>query len=88
MAESDYIGALQDAGIPLKQTVNETDYDSWHAALEAPASHAQYVVAFAGDAVSEAVAGHPEGLEEMTIVCGTGQGCARVYQSTKYGGVR
>jgi len=86
MAESDYIGALQDAGIPLKQTVNETDYDSWHAALEAPASHAQYVVAFAGDAVSEAVAAHPEGLEEMTIVCGTGEGCARIYRSARFAG--
>jgi hypothetical protein len=86
MADSDHIGALQDAGIALKQTVNENDYDSWHAALEAPASHAQYVVAFAGDAVSEAVAAHPEGLEEMTIVCGTGQGCARIYRSTEFAG--
>jgi hypothetical protein len=83
MAESDHIGALQDAGIPLKQTVNE-DYDGWKEALEAPASHAQYVVAFAGDAVTQAVAAHPEGLEEMTIVCGTGQGCARIYRSAKF----
>ena len=33
MQESDHIGALQDAGIPLRQTINESDYDSWHAAL-------------------------------------------------------
>jgi hypothetical protein len=86
MAESDHIGALQDAGIALKQTVNESDYDSFHAALEAPASHAQYVVAFEGDAVSRAVATHPEGLEEMTIECGTGQGCARIYRSAVFAG--
>ena len=27
MQESDHIGALQDAGVPLRQTINETDYD-------------------------------------------------------------
>ncbi len=79
--ESDHIGALQDAGIPLRQTINESDYDSWHAALEAPAEHAAFIVSFEGDAVSQAVAEHPEGLQELTILCGTGQSCARVYQS-------
>jgi hypothetical protein len=81
MQESDHIGALQDAGIPLKQTINESDYDSWHAALEAPAQHAKYVVALDGDAVAKAVAAHPEGLQELSILCGTGQPCARIYQS-------
>jgi len=85
MQESDHIGALQDAGIPLKQTVNESDYDSWHAALEDPADHAAYIVALEGDAVSKAVAAHPDGLQELTILCGTGQPCARIYQSQRYG---
>jgi hypothetical protein len=84
MAESDHVGALQDAGIPLRQTINESDYDSWHAALEDPAGHAAYVISFEGDAVSKAVARHPEGLQELTILCGTGQPCARVYQSDRY----
>jgi hypothetical protein len=82
--ESDHIGALQDAGIPLRQTINESDYDSWHAALEAPAEYAAFVVSFEGDAVSKAVEEHPEGLQELTILCGTGQPCARVYQSERY----
>lgn len=82
--ESDHIGALEDAGLALRQTINESDYDSWHTALEAPAEHAAYVVAFEGDAVSEAVEEHPEGLQELTILCGTGQPCARVYQSERY----
>jgi len=84
MGESDHIGALQDAGIPLRQTVNETDYYSWHAALQAPAEDAEYVVAFAGDDVSKAVAEHPDGLQELTILCSTGQPCARIYRSTRY----
>jgi hypothetical protein len=85
MQESDHIGALQDAGIPLRQTINESDYDSWHAALQAPADHAAFVVALAGDAVSKAVEEHPEGLQELTIMCGTGQPCARIYQSQHFG---
>jgi hypothetical protein len=83
MQESDHIGALQDAGIPLRQTVNESDYDSWHAALEDPAGHATYVIALDGDAVSKAVAEHPQGLQELSIICGTGQPCARTYQSER-----
>jgi hypothetical protein len=83
MQESDHIGALQDAGIPLRQTVNESDSDSWQAALKAPAQHAAYVVALDGDAVSKAVAEHPKGLQELSILCGTGQPCARIYQSER-----
>ena len=85
MQESDHIGALQDGGIPLRQTINETDYDSWRAALDDPAAHAAYVVAFEGDAVFEAVAEHHDGLLEVSIIGGTGQRSAHVYQSQRFG---
>jgi hypothetical protein len=85
MQESDHIGALQNAGIPLRQTINETDYDSWHAALNDPAGKAAYVVAFEGDSVSKAVAEHPDGLMEVTIIGGTGQRGAHIYQSQRFG---
>jgi hypothetical protein len=84
MAESDHVGALEDAGIPLKQTINETDYDSWHAALGDPARRAAYVIAMDRDPVAKAVAEHPDGLVELSIICTTGQPCARVYQSERY----
>jgi hypothetical protein len=84
MQESDHIGALEDAGIPLRQTINESDYDSWHAALQAPADRVAYIVALDGDAVSKAVAEHPAGLQELTILCGTGQTCAHIYQSERF----
>jgi hypothetical protein len=83
MYNSDHVGALQYAGIPLRQTINEGDYDSFQAALAAPAEHAAYVVAIAGDPVSTAVAAHPAGLTELTILCTTGQPCARIYQSDR-----
>ena len=84
MQQSDHVGALQDAGIPLRQTINENDYDSWHAALQSPADHAAFVVAMEGDAVAKAVEKHPEGLQELTILCSTGQPCARIYQSEHF----
>ncbi len=81
MHHSDHIGAIQQAGIPLKQTLSEDDYDSWKAALEAPAKKADYVVAIAGDPVDAAVKEHPENLTELTVLCTTGQPCARIYKS-------
>jgi len=81
MHDSDHIGAIQQAGIPLKQTLNESDYDSWMAALAAPAVKAAYVIAIAGDPVDEAVKMHPENLTELTVLCTTGQPCARIYKS-------
>jgi len=84
MYNSDHVGALQQAGIPLRQTLSESDYDSWKAALASPAEHAAYVVAIAGDPVSEAVKNHPQGLTEMVVLCTTGQSCARVYKSDRF----
>ena len=81
MHTSDHIGAIQQTGIPLKQILNEGDYDSWKAALDAPAEKADYVVAIAGDPVDEAVKAHPENLTELTVLCTTGQPCARIYKS-------
>jgi len=84
MYNSDHVGALQDAEIPLKQTLNEDDYDSWKAALESPADHAAYVIAIKGDPVSKAVDANPQGLIEMTVLCTTGQPCARIYRSDRF----
>jgi len=84
MYSSDHIGAVQQAGLPLRQFLNEYDRDSWNAALAAPADKAAYVVAIAGDPVSKAVEAHPEGLTELTVLCTTGQPCARIYQSDRF----
>ncbi|MEO8736374.1 MAG: glycosyltransferase family 39 protein [Edaphobacter sp.] len=85
MYNSDHIGALQDAGMPLKRTLNEGDYVSWKAALDDPADHAAYVIAIKGDPVSKAVDANPQGLTELTVLCTTGQPCARIYRSDRYG---
>ena len=84
MVNSDHVGALQQAGIPLKQTINENDYDSFQAALAAPAEKAAYVISIGDDAVAKAVAAHPENLTELVVLCTSGQSCARVYKSEAY----
>lgn len=84
MYNSDHVGALQRAGIPLKQTLSETDYDSWKAALADPARHAAYVIAIGNDPVAAAVTVHPEGLTELEVLCTSGQSCARVFKSTYF----
>lgn len=81
MYTSAHIGAVQQAGLPLRQILNEGDRDSFQAALASPATHAAYIIAIAGDPVSQAITTHPQNLTELTVLCTTGQPCARVYRS-------
>jgi hypothetical protein len=81
MYTSQHVGALQQAGIPLRRTINETDYYHFKPALERPAESVRWVVATEGDTVSKAVALHPEELDLISITCSTGQPCARIYRS-------
>jgi len=86
MYVSDHPGAVETAGIPLKQVINESDYDSFHAALQAPAEHAAVVIAIAGDPVDAAVQAHPQGLVETSVLGVSGQPEVRMYQSTVWQG--
>jgi hypothetical protein len=81
MRVSSYVGAVQQAGIPLRRVVNEGDYLTWQHALEHPAQSVATVVAFDGDVVAQAVKDHPDGLKEMNVICSMGQPCARIYRS-------
>jgi hypothetical protein len=49
-------------GIPLRQTINESDLEIYRDALSAPASHAALVLAYDGDEIDRAVHDHPAGL--------------------------
>jgi len=82
MNTSTYPEIVAFTGIPLRQTINESDLALWRAALEAPASHAAIVVAFDGDEVDRAVKAHPEGLAVAGRFTVTNQPSATVYSST------
>jgi hypothetical protein len=53
------------SGIPLRQTINESDREYYQAALEDPVQHASIVLTLAGDAIEKAVRDHPAGLTEV-----------------------
>jgi hypothetical protein len=81
MSTSEHVGAVQRAGIPLRNIINDGDYYEWGAALKDPAAKADYVVALDGDAVARAVAEHPQGLTLLEVIRSTGQPSARVYKA-------
>ncbi len=82
MYTSAHVGALQQIGFPLRQTINEGDYKLWHDALADPAAAADYIIAIDGDPVAQAAQKHPQNLELLFVICSTGQPCARIYRST------
>jgi hypothetical protein len=68
-------------GIPLRQTLNESDKQFYTAALAAPSAHAAVVLAFDGDEIDHAVHAHPEGLTLVRHFTAPGQPLGTVYVS-------
>ena len=81
---NDHIGAIQDAGLPLKTLISPLDSQSFDRARQQPAKYADLVIALEGDPVAQAVSAHPEGLTEIEVLCHTGQPCAKLYRSTEH----
>ncbi len=81
MSLTNHVGAVPRAGRTLRSMVSENDDQTWQIALKDPARNAAYVIALVGDPVATAVAAHPQGLEEIEVLCTTGQPCAHIYQS-------
>jgi hypothetical protein len=68
-------------GIPLRQTINESDLWIYEAALNAPASHAAVILAFDGDEIDQAVHAHPEHLTLVQRFTAPGQPSGSIYVS-------
>jgi hypothetical protein len=68
-------------GIPLRQTINESDLEIYRAALAAPAAHAAIVLAFDGDEVDRAVRAHPAALTALRRFTAPGQPSGTLYVS-------
>lgn len=71
------------SGIPLRQTINESDKQFYLAALAAPAAHAAIVLAFDGDEIDKAVHAHPQGLTAVQRFTCPGQPSATLYVSNQ-----
>jgi hypothetical protein len=86
-------GAVQDAAIPLRRTINEGDHRTWRRpsdpeglwerALAKPSAYANYVVAIEGDPVSTAVR-QKDGLQTLAIIDVSGQPRATIYGAEKH----
>jgi hypothetical protein len=84
----EHVGALQQAGIPLRSVINEGNHrvwkqpvDSeglWERALADPSALADYAVAFDGDPVWKALQGRH--LSELVEIETTGQHRAVIYR--------
>ena len=82
-----HVGALQQAGIPLKRTINESDHRPWmrptdpdglwEKALTDPKKYADFVVAFEGDPVAKAI--KPHELYTIEVLHAYGQAPATIY---------
>jgi hypothetical protein len=68
-------------GIPLRQTINESDQSIYRDALAAPAAHAAIVLAFDGDDVDRAAKARPEGLTAIGRYTAQGQPSGTIYVS-------
>jgi hypothetical protein len=68
-------------GIPLRQTINESDLEIYKAALAAPAAHADFVLAFDGDEIDQAVKAHPTGLTVIRRFSAPGRPSGTLYIS-------
>jgi hypothetical protein len=81
MNTSVYPNLVAFTGIPLRQTINESDRELYREALAAPAAHAAIVLAFDGDEIDRAVKAHPAGLTALRRFAATGQPSGTIYFS-------
>jgi len=84
MDTSAYPELVSLTGIPLRQTINESDLEIFRTALAAPARHAAIVVAFDGDDIDRAVKLNPSGLDVAAQFTAQGQPTATIYVSSRW----
>jgi hypothetical protein len=68
MDSSAHPGALEDAGIPFRRVLRESNPPFWEDALTHPARSADYVIAIDSDDVARSVRLFPQGLERIAKV--------------------
>jgi hypothetical protein len=84
---SEHVGIMEQAGIPLRQVVNNENHrvwkrpsdpeGLWERALADPPRYVDFVIAFDGDAVDQGA--NPTNLTELIEIHATGQPRARIY---------
>ena len=85
----EHVGALQQAGIPLRRVINEGNHRTWkqpldrdglwERALADPPRYADFVIAFEGDAVSSGV--QKRDLLPLAVIHASGAPKATIYRT-------
>ena len=83
MYTSDYVGALQRAGIHLNRVISECTRMYWDSARSAPFAGADYIVAIDSDPVAEAVRINPRGLTKVAILRTMGKPDVTIYRGSR-----
>ncbi len=86
MYQGEHVGALQQAGIPLRHVISEVNHPDWEWALLDPAGHADYIIAFKGDPVWMAAREHRQDLTELFTITVPEQAKCVIYRSNQRGG--
>ena len=81
MYTGEHVGALQRANVRLRRVVDIEAKMVWDAGLSCPAQVADYVVAFSGDPVAQAVERNPRWLDKVAEFSTTDTPEATVYHS-------
>jgi hypothetical protein len=86
-----HVGALQQAGIPLRRVINEGNHRTWkqpvdqdglwERALADPAKYGDFVIAFEGDAVSTGV--QKQDLIPLAVIHSSGEPRATIYRTRR-----
>jgi 4-amino-4-deoxy-L-arabinose transferase-like glycosyltransferase len=83
MYQGEHVGALQQAGIPLRHAISEVNHPDWEWALLDPARHADLIIAFKGDPVWMAAQEHRGELTELFAITVPGQAKCVIYRPTQ-----
>ncbi len=80
MYQGEHVGALQQAGIPLRHVISEISHPDWEWALLDPARHADVIIAFKGDPVWMAAHEHRNELTELFSITVPEQAKCSIYR--------
>lgn len=83
MYQGEHVGALQEAGIPLRHVITEVNHPDWEWALLDPARRADFIIAFKGDPVWMAAQEHRQELTELFTITVPGQAKCAIYRPTQ-----
>jgi hypothetical protein len=83
MYTSDYVGAIQRAGIHFDHIISESTFIAWDSARSAPFAGADYIVAIEGDPVAAAVQINPRGLTKIEIIHTLGKPNVTIYRGLR-----